>query len=158
MKNHIILYLGKIKSQNGRTKLVAIFKNRSQSGIVRSYAAYALGKIGNHSDSQILNDELEYIDSLPIKQKERFAKLKLYIIRAAIRMGNKTKLLPYIIAGVKDDDPNMRISSIDYLGEIKENSVIELLEYVQTYDISPRVKKAAKKALENIQGKKSAIK
>ena len=73
--------------------------------------------------------------------------LKMYTLQALASLGDK-EIIKELIDFAKDDDSGVRLKSIELMSSFQTPEIKELLEFKSIRDPSPRVQKAAKKALE----------
>ncbi len=69
---------------------------------------------------------------------------------ALVALGDKN-ILQELISYSKDDDPNVRLRAIQQLSELKDPSIVELIEYKALRDPNKKVQKAARDILEKIK-------
>jgi hypothetical protein len=148
IKTQIVLYIGARKVSNAIPTLEEIMENEDRSTYLRSYSINALGKIPSP-------DSIPKLKSLLISLKDPSSKmeskkkqtLKMYTLQALASLGDK-EIIKELIDFAKDDDSGVRLKSIELMSSFQTPEIKELLEFKSIRDPSPRVQKAAKKALE----------
>lgn len=152
-RGSIILYFGNVGAKEMTDYLVTTASDDAEEMTIRSYAVNALGKLG---DSSVIAKLKKIYDTIRVQknkqERAKYSSLKLQLITALLRLGDDS-VEDELIASAKDDDANVRYRAITQIGSIKLTAARELLEYKSKHDPSTRVKSAAKKALEKLEGK-----
>jgi HEAT repeat protein len=151
LKGSIALYFGKANDLRAEQVLIKIATDDTEDIIVRSYCINSLGKIQSVRSIEHIRNILKDIDRDSFKAgSKKYSSLKLYAMSALVALGDKN-ILQELISYSKDDDPNVRLRAIQQLSELKEPSIVELIEYKALRDPNKKVQKAAKDILEKIK-------
>ncbi len=156
LRRRIMIHLAHI---NYRTKPMINFLKKLATDEearlkLRESAIYSLGKMKIASAGIPLQNEFKKIEKLVhIDEKKKFRGLRRNIIYALVQLKDEsaTKIL-FMMA--RDDDETIRLKVIEYIREIDSPRLQELLEYQSKYDPSPKVQRAAQKALPKNKDKK----
>ncbi|MBI3394703.1 MAG: HEAT repeat domain-containing protein [Spirochaetia bacterium] len=149
----IMTYFGAAGIAEASDSLFSTLKNEDEDPNLRAHAATALSRLGGHEAVKALRDVMEKMRSIKNpKEKARVSRLRFHVLSALIRLGDKS-VEPEILAAAKDDDANVRFRAIKQIGELRLASARELLEFKSKFDESRKVKKAAKQALDRLEGR-----
>lgn len=151
----IASYFGKLPSASAEVKeyMISLLSDEKANVRLRAHAASALGEMKHRAAADVIKKELDKINAqTDIDKKKLYAPLRVALIGALIRMGD-SDVAKVLINMARDDDPVVRLSAIRQLGRLKDRKFIDILKYKAKYDPSLKVQAAAKKALEEIQGK-----
>ncbi|WP_244594355.1 HEAT repeat domain-containing protein [Leptospira ryugenii] len=148
----IALYFGSVKDSSAESMLSDLAFDDAAPTTLRCYSINALGKIkANNAKSKLL----ELLDSLKKTAGKLDGKkaqsLKIYTIGALVLLGDKD-VIQELNEFARDDDAMVRLRVIEHMGNLKDPSALDLLEYKRDRDPSPKVQKAAKRAIDQIKG------
>ncbi|TGN10604.1 HEAT repeat domain-containing protein [Leptospira ilyithenensis] len=153
MRAQIALYFGTVGNTNADSILQEAAFDESQPITLRCYAINSLGKLKSASAKPKLFELLDSLKKTAGKLDAKKAQsLKIYTIGALVVMGDK-EIFQELNEFARDDDAMVRLRAIEHMGNMKDPAALELLEYKKDRDPSPKVQKAAKKAIDQIQGK-----
>lgn len=153
MRAQIALYFGAVGNTNADSMLQEAAFDESQPITLRCYAINSLGKLKSVSAKPKLFELLDSLKKTAGKLDAKKAQsLKIYTIGALVVMGDK-EIFQELNEFARDDDAMVRLRAIEHMGNMKDPAALELLEYKKDRDPSPKVQKAAKKAIDQIQGK-----
>jgi len=152
VKSYIVLYMGQIKYIEAVDYLIELVKNEEEEIFLRSNAANSLGKIGEKKAIDPLKEQLAKIRSLGLRERSAVNRLKIQILGALVRLGD-TRVSADIMAAARDDDANVRLRAVNQLAELKVAEARPLLDFLSRRDPSTQVKRAAKKAIDVLDGK-----
>jgi len=153
MRAQIALYFGAVGNTNADSILQEVAFDESQQITLRCYAINSLGKLKSVSAKPKLFELLDSLKKTAGKLDAKKAQsLKIYTIGALVVMGDK-EIFQELNEFARDDDAMVRLRAIEHMGNMKDPAALELLEYKKDRDPSPKVQKAAKKAIDQIQGK-----
>lgn len=153
IRGQIALYFGTVLYQESESALLEVAFDDIQPTTLRCYSMNTLGKLKSETAKPKL---YELLDSLKKTSGKLDAKktqsLKIYAIGALVTMGDK-EVFQELNEFARDDDSMVRLRAIEFMGNLKDPKALELLEYKRDRDPSPKVQKAAKKAIDMINGK-----
>ena len=148
----IVLYFGQAGAREMNDYLMTIVKDEEAEIITRSYAVNSVGKLGEKKTVPDLRAELDKIRNLPNpRERARFSPLKLQLLTALVRLGDDS-VEKELIAAARDDDARVRVRAIAQIGEARMASARPLLEYIVKHDASVGARRAATKALKQLDG------
>lgn len=153
IRAQIALYFGSIVDTDADTMLQDVAFDDLLPTTLRCYSINALGKIKSQSAKPKLFELLDSLKKTAGKLDGKKAQsLKIYTIGALVHLGDKN-IIQELSEFARDDDAMVRLRVIEFMGNMKDPSALEILEYKRDRDPSPKVQKAAKKAIDQIQGK-----
>jgi HEAT repeat protein len=153
MRAQIALYFGSVADADADAMLQDVAFDDSTPTTLRCYSINALGKIKSISAKPKLFELLDSLKKTAGKLDGKKAQsLKIYTIGALVLLGDK-EIIQELNEFARDDDAMVRLRAIEHMGNMKDPAALELLEYKRDRDPSPKVQKAAKKAIDQIQGK-----
>ncbi len=148
VRRTIILYFGDVKAEEGYDFLVKLARNDEKDPDLRAYAVNSIGRMKETRSVPDLKQILEGIrNQKNPKERARMSRLRFQTMVALMRLGDRS-MIPEVMSAAKDDDPVVRLRAVRQLGEMRAPEAKELLAYKSKYDENPRVKKAAKQALD----------
>ena len=157
IRNEILLYFGKIKINKEAIKpiLIETFQNKKEHSTTQAYAVYVLGKLKIKDSIPLLNNLLKSINESTDKEflrKSHFIKIR--IITALADMGDKN-INRLLVEMAKDDNDSVRARAIEALGELEylDKESQNLLEYKVKNDPNHKIRKLAKKTINEIKEK-----
>ncbi len=153
VRAQIALYFGAIADQDADSILQEVAFDDLNPTTLRCYSINALGKIKSQSAKPKLFELLDSLKKTAGKLDGKKAQsLKIYTIGALVLLGDK-EIIQELNEFARDDDAMVRLRVIEFMGNMKDPSALEILEYKKDRDPSPKVQKAAKRAIDQIQGK-----
>ena len=149
----IILYFGKAKATAAYDFLLKLAEDEEKNITSRSYAVNSLGRLKDKRAIKPVRKLLENIRTIKSKtERVKYNRLKLQIITALVRLGDE-KVEQDLYWAAKDDDSNVRVNAINQIGELRLKKARPMLCYKFKYDNSKSVRRAARKAVNRIDGK-----
>ncbi len=148
----ITLFFGRAGAAEMKDHLVQTVQNEQLDPITRSFAANALGRLGDPSVGAALRGELDKIRSLSNpRERATLSSFKLQLLGALVRLGDES-VTEEILAAARDDDGRVRLRAVRQIGEIRLEKARPLLEYIAAHDSGPRIRSAARAALKRLDG------
>jgi HEAT repeat protein len=148
----IVLYFGRAGAVDMNDFLVGLVQDEDLEVITRSYAVNSVGKLGQQSSIPALREQLEKIRTLANpRDRARFSPLKLQLLTALVRLGDDS-VEKELLAAARDDDARVRVRAIGQIGEARMRDARDLLEYIVSHDPSAGARRAAEKALKQLDG------
>lgn len=148
----IALYLGAVGETEAESALSEIAFDESQPTTLRCYSINSLGKIKAEGAKPKLRELADSLKRTAGKlEAKKSQSLKMYTVGALVLLGEK-EIIQELYEFARDDDAMVRLRAVEHLGNLKDASGIELLEYKRDRDPSPKVQKAARVALDKIKG------
>ncbi|MGE8721788.1 HEAT repeat domain-containing protein [Leptospira terpstrae] len=157
MRGQIALYFGTVLYSEAESALMEVAFDEIQPTTLRCYSMNTLGKLKSENAKPKLYELLDSLKKTAGKLDAKKAQsLKIYAIGALVTMGDK-EVFQELNEFARDDDSMVRLRAIEFMGSLKDPKALELLEYKRDRDPSPKVQKAAKKAIDQINGKDSPV-
>lgn len=151
---NILLFLGEVKYQPARSFLLKKAEDKDAGVLIRAYSVNAIGRLGNKADAPALQKILKEIAAIrKSDERAKLSGLRLHLIAALIRLGDKS-VEKEIVAAARDDDAFVRSRAVKQLGELKLASARPLLCFRYLHDPSKGVRRAARRAIMAIDGEK----
>ncbi|TGL46170.1 HEAT repeat domain-containing protein [Leptospira meyeri] len=155
MRGQIALYFGSVLYADAESALMEVAFDEIQPTTLRCYSMNTLGKLKSETAKPKLYELLDSLKKTAGKLDAKKAQsLKIYAIGALVTMGDK-EVFQELNEFARDDDSMVRLRAIEFMGNLKDPKALELLEYKRDRDPSPKVQKAAKKAIDQINGKET---
>ncbi|WP_244934801.1 HEAT repeat domain-containing protein [Leptospira jelokensis] len=155
IRGQIALYFGIVLYHEAESALLEVAFDDIQPTTLRCYSMNTLGKLKSDTAKPKLYELLDSLKKTSGKLDAKKAQsLKIYAIGALVTMGDK-EVFQELNEFARDDDSMVRLRAIEFMGSLKDPKALELLEYKRDRDPSPKVQKAAKKAIDMINGKDS---
>ncbi|TGK85378.1 HEAT repeat domain-containing protein [Leptospira bourretii] len=155
MRGQIALYFGSVLYSDAESALMEVAFDEIQPTTLRCYSMNTLGKLKSETAKPKLYELLDSLKKTAGKLDAKKAQsLKIYAIGALVTMGDK-EVFQELNEFARDDDSMVRLRAIEFMGNLKDPKALELLEYKRDRDPSPKVQKAAKKAIDQINGKET---
>ncbi|MCW7493949.1 HEAT repeat domain-containing protein [Leptospira sp. 2 VSF19] len=156
MRGQIALYFGSVLYTDAESALMEVAFDEIQPTTLRCYSMNTLGKLKSETAKPKLYELLDSLKKTAGKLDAKKAQsLKIYAIGALVTMGDK-EVFQELNEFARDDDSMVRLRAIEFMGNLKDPKALELLEYKRDRDPSPKVQKAAKKAIDQINGKETS--
>lgn len=148
----IVLYFGQAGAATMNDYLLEIVQDEDAEIITRAYAVNSVGKLGNKTSTPHLREELDKIRNLANpRERARFSALKLQLLTALVRLGDNS-VEAELLAAARDDDARVRVRAIAQIGEARLEKARPLLQYIVDHDASKGARRAATKALKQLDG------
>lgn len=146
----IIRYFGLSGNKDQFDYLLQLAQDEDSDLDSRAAAIDSLGTLGAAEAVKPLQEILAELRSIQsAKERTRLSTLKNRLLRTLIRLGDKS-VYPDILAAARDNDPKIRLRAVRRIGTLGMRDASDLLEYKAEHDTNAGVRKAAKKALEQL--------
>lgn len=149
----IALFFGSVADSDADSMLQDVAFDDALPTTLRCYSINALGKIKSQTAKPKLFELLDSLKKTAGKLDGKKAQsLKIYTIGALVQLGDKA-VIQELNEFARDDDAMVRLRVIEFMGNMKDPAALEILNYKKDRDPSPKVQKAAKRAIDQIEGK-----
>ena len=149
IREEMVLFLGKVASQESRDILLKIYTNEDEDTAIRSYAANSLARLGYRDAAPAIRKAIQEIESYDFKKRQKYFNLHLYSIAALAKLGDE-EAVPKLINALRSNSAQVRLKAIALIKESKDKRTIDILRYKMKYDQNPKVRAEARKALEEM--------
>ncbi len=146
IKEELVIFLGKVQSQDSKGVLLNIFKDEGENVTLRAFAVNSLAKLGAKDAAPDIKDILKTIESYELKKRKKYHTLHLYSIAALATLGDPVAI-PKLINALRSNSAQVRLKAISLIKEFKDKRTIDILKYKMKNDQSTKVRSAARKAL-----------
>jgi HEAT repeat protein len=149
IKEELVIFLGKVQSQDSKGVLLKIFKDEDENVPLRAFAVNSLSKLGAKDVAPDIKDVLKTIDSYELKKRKKYYALYLYSIAALATLGDQ-EAVPKLINALRNNSTQVRLKAISLIKDFKDKRTIDILKYKMKNDQSTKVQSAARKALKEM--------
>ncbi len=148
-REQLVLFLGRLSSEKSKEFLLKLYTDEEEDLTIRSFAVNSLAKLKATEAGEKIREVLDSIETYPFKRRQRYYTLYIYSIAALAKLGDK-EAVERLIDSLRSDNTMIRYRAVRLLGEFKDKRTIDILKYKLNNDPSPKVREAAKKALEDL--------
>jgi HEAT repeat protein len=149
IKESMVLFLGKIRAKEARDILLKLYTDEDEDINLRSYAVNSLGNSGIVEAGPVIKKVIKTIESYEFKKRRKYYTLYIYSITALAKLGD-ADAVPKLIQALRSNNPGTRLKVISLIKDFKDQRTIDILKYKMKNDQDPKVRAAAKKALEEL--------
>jgi len=144
-----VVFLGKAQSKDSKDVLLKIYKDEDADTTLRAFSVNSLSKLGMKEVAGDIKETIKAIDSYDPKKKKNYYTLYLYSVAALARLGDQ-EAVPKLINALRSNSAQVRLKAITLIKEFKDKRTIDILKYKMKYDQNDKVRKEARKALEEM--------
>jgi len=148
IKERLFIYIGQTGSAAQRDALLGIYKDDDEDISIRAYAIRAVSKLKLKDSSDDIKAVIKEIDSYPFAKKKKYYDLHMYSVTALVEFGD-TDSISLLMNSLRSDDTTTRLKAVNLIKDFNDERTIDILKYKMQNDPSPKVRNAAKKALED---------
>ena len=147
VRERLILYIGQTGSAAQKDILVELFKNDDEDLMIRSYAVKSIARLKLKETIPAIKEFLKEIDSYPFNKRKQYYDLYMHAVAALAEMGD-SDAIPLLMNSLRSDNAGVRYKAVNLIKEFNDERTIDILKYKMKNDPSKKVRKAARKALE----------
>ncbi len=147
IRERLMLFIGKCGSAAQKDFLVGTYKDDEEDMTIRSYAVKSIAKLKIKEAAPDIKEIIKEIDSYNFTKKKRYYDLYMQSVTALVELGD-TDSIPLLMNSIRSDNADVRYKAIILIKEFNDERTIDILKYKMKNDPSGRVRKAARKALE----------
>jgi HEAT repeat protein len=147
IREKLILYIGKTGSAAQKSFLLELYKNDDEDIILRSYSVNSLAKLKLKEAAPDIKAVIKDIDSYPFGKKKKYYELYMHSVAALVEMGDADSV-PLLMNSLRSDNAGVRLKALNLIKEFNDERTIDILKYKMKNDPSKKIRKAARKALE----------
>ncbi|HNX24297.1 MAG TPA: HEAT repeat domain-containing protein [Spirochaetota bacterium] len=148
IRERLIIYIGYTGSAAQKDFLVELYKNDDEDMMIRSYAIKSISKLKIKEATEDIKTIIKEIDSYPFNKKKKYYDLYMFSVAALVEMGD-TDSISLLMNSLRSDNTSVRLRALNLIKEFNDERTIDILKYKMKNDPSGKVRKAAKKALED---------
>jgi len=147
VRERLLIYIGKAGSAVQKDFLLEIYKNDDEDIMIRSYAIKSIARLKLKESASEIKAMLKEIDSYPFNKRKQYYDLYMHSVAALVELGD-TDSIPLLMNSLRSDNSGVRLKAINLIKEFNDERTIDILKYKMKNDPSRKVRKAARKALE----------
>ncbi len=148
LREKLIIYIGYTGSVAQKDFLIELFKNEEEDNALRSYAIKSISKLKMKEATADIKNMIKEIDSYPFNKKKKYYELYMNSVAALVEMGD-TDSIELLMNSLRSDNTSVRLKAVNLIKEFSDERTIDILKYKMKNDPSGKVRKAARKALED---------
>jgi len=148
IRERLTLFIGKCGSAAQKDFLVELYKDDEEDMTIRSYAVKSIAKLKIKEASPDIKEVIKDIDSFSFSKKKRYYDLYMQSVTALVELGD-TDSIPLLMNSVRSDNAEVRYKAVILIKEFSDERTIDILKYKMKNDPSGKVRRAARKALED---------
>jgi len=148
IRERLLLFIGKCGSPAQKDFLLSIYKDDDEDMTIRSYAVKSIAKLKINDAAPSIKEVIKEIDSYSFQKKKRYYNLYMQSVTALVSLGD-TDSIPLLMNSIRSDNADVRYRAVNLIKEFDDERTIDILKYKMKYDPSGKVRRAAKRALED---------
>lgn len=148
IREKLIMYIGYTGSAAQKDFLVELFKNEEEDTAIRSYAIKSIAKLKLKEATPDIKEMIKEIDSYSFSKKKKYYDIYMYSVAALVEMGD-TDSISLLLNSLRSDNTSVRLKALNLIKEFDDERTIDILKYKMKNDPSARIRKVAKKALQD---------
>jgi HEAT repeat protein len=148
IRERLLIYIGQTGSSAQKDVLLEIYKDDDEDVSIRSYAIRAIAKLKLKETTDDIKAMIKEIDSYSFAKKKRYYDLHMYSVTALVEFGD-TDSIPLLMNSLRSDNTDTRLKAVNLIKDFNDERTIDILKYKMQNDPSPKVRAAARKALED---------
>jgi len=148
IRERLIIYIGNTGSVAQKEFLTELYKNDDEDITLRSYAIKSIAKLKLKESTVDIKNMIKEIDSYPFNKKKKYYELYMQSVAALVEMGD-TDSIALLMNSLRSDNTSVRLKALNLIKEFNDERTIDILKYKMKNDPSGKVRKAARKALED---------
>lgn len=147
IRERLIMYIGYAGSPMQKDFLVELYKNDDEDTQIRSYAIKSIAKLKLKEATADIKEIIKEIDSYSFAKKKKYYDLYMQSVAALVEMGD-TDSISLLMNSLRSDNTSVRLKALNLIKEFNDERTIDILKYKMKNDPSGKIRKAARKALE----------
>lgn len=148
VRERLTLFIGKCGSPAQKDFLVTLYKDDEEDMTIRSYAVKSIAKLKIKEASPDIKEVIKDIDSYSFSKKKKYYDLYMQSVTALVELGDADSI-PLLMNSIRSDNAEVRYKAVNLIKEFNDERTIDILKYKMKNDPSGKVRKAARKALED---------
>ena len=146
-RERLMIYIGKTGSAAQKDFLIGILNDEDENMTIRSHAVKAIGALKIKEAAGDIKKLLKDIEEFPFKKKKNYYNLSMHAVAALVALGDSDSV-ELLMNSLRSDNASVRLNAVKLIKDFDDERTIDILKYKMKYDPNQRVKRAAKKALE----------
>lgn len=148
IRERLIIYIGNTGSAAQKDFLVELFKNEEEETGIRSYAIRSIAKLKLKEAAPEIKEIVKEIDSYSFAKKKKYYDIYMQAVAALVEMGD-TDSIGLLMNSLRSDNTAVRLKAVNLIKEFNDERTIDILKYKMKNDPNERIRKIARKALED---------
>ncbi|PKL16186.1 MAG: hypothetical protein CVV49_17540 [Spirochaetae bacterium HGW-Spirochaetae-5] len=147
IRERLIIYIGNTGSAAQKDFLIELFKNDEEEAGIRSYAIKSIAKLKLKEAAPEIKEIIKEIDSYSFAKKKKYYDIYMQAVAALVEMGD-TDSIGLLMNSLRSDNTAVRLKAVNLIKEFNDERTIDILKYKMKNDPDARIRKTARKALE----------
>ena len=147
-RERFMIYLGSMGNTGLKDFLLELLLDEDEDMSIRGHAVKALGSLKIHDSADKIKELLKDIEEFPFRKKQAHYNLSMLAVAALVALGDSDSV-DLLMNSLRSDNAAVRLNAVNLIKEFDDERTIDILKYKMKYDPNDRVKRAAKKALED---------
>ncbi len=147
VRERLIMYIGYTGSAAQKDFLIELYKNDDEDVLLRSYAIKSISKLKIKDTVPDIKKTIKEIDSYPFNKRKKYYDLYMFSVAALVEMGD-AESIELLMTPLRSDNSAVRLRAVNLIKEFNDQRTIDILKYKMKNDPNAKVRKAARKALE----------
>jgi HEAT repeat protein len=148
IRERLIIYIGNTGSAAQKDFLIELFKNDEEEAGIRSYAIKSIAKLKLKEATPEIKEIIKEIDSYSFAKKKKYYDIYMQAVAALVEMGD-TDSIDLLMNSLRSDNTAVRLKAVNLIKEFNDERTIDILKYKMKNDPNARIRKTARKALED---------
>lgn len=147
-RERFMIYLGTMGNTGLKDFLLELLFDEDEDMSIRGHAVKALGSLKIHDSAEKIKELLKDIEEFPFRKRQAHYNLSMLAVAALVALGDDESV-DLLMNSLRSDNAAVRLNAVNLIKEFDDERTIDILKYKMKYDPNDRVKRAAKKALED---------
>jgi len=147
-RERFMIYLGVMGTPDLKDFLLELLLDEDEDMPIRGHAVKALGTLKINDSADKIKQLLKDIEEFPFRKKQSHYNLSMLAVAALVALGDSDSI-DLLMNSLRSDNAAVRLNAVNLIKEFDDERTIDILKYKMKYDQNARVKRAAKKALED---------
>jgi HEAT repeat protein len=148
IRERFIIYIGNTGSAAQKDFLIELFKNDEEETGIRSYAIKSIAKLKIKEAAPEIKEMIKEIDSYSFTKKKKYYDIYMQAVAALVEMGD-TDSIGLLMNSLRSDNTAVRLKAVNLIKDLNDERTIDILKYKMKNDPNARIRKVARKALED---------
>ncbi len=148
IRERLIIYIGNTGSAAQKDFLVELFKNDEEETGIRLFAIKSIAKLKLKEAVPEIKEIIKEIDSYSFAKKKKYYDIYMQAVASLVEMGD-TDSIDLLMNSLRSDNTAVRLKAVNLIKEFNDERTIDILKYKMKNDPNGRIRKSARKALED---------
>lgn len=147
-RERLVLFVGKTGSAAQKDFLLKLYNDDDEEMLIRSYAVKSIGTLKITSAKGDIKKRIKEIKTYSFKKRGRYYQLMMHSVATLVKLGDSDSI-PLLMDSLRSNNSGIRYRAVNLIKEFNDERTIDILKYKMKHDPSPKVRRAAKKALKD---------